>query len=106
MWTRVAVCIYLSPIMSHQTVSSPAATISGIVGIVLYVAIGFVYLASGLVVPAPWLFPLWGIWLVGLYLLIRVFRIRRAWTPLIAVGAAAFWWLYVTLGGLYLGWTA
>jgi hypothetical protein len=92
--------------MSDQTTSSPAATISGVVGIVLYVATGFVYVTSGLVVPAPWLFPLWGIWLVGLYLLIRVFRNRRAWTPLVAVGAAAVWWLYVTLGGLILDWTA
>ena len=92
--------------MSDQNTSSPTATISGVVGIVLYVATGFVYLTSGLVVPAPWLFPLWGVWLVGLYVLIRVFGNRREWTPLVAVAAAAVWWLYVTLGGLFLDWTA
>ncbi|HEX6301114.1 MAG TPA: hypothetical protein VF148_11670 [Acidimicrobiia bacterium] len=92
--------------MPDQTTSNPTATISGVVGIVLYAATGFVYLTSGLVVPAPWLFLLWGVWLVGLYPLVRVFRHRRAWTPLVAVGAAAVWWLYVTLGGLFLDWTA
>lgn len=82
------------------------ATISGVVGIILYAVTGFFYLTSGLVVPAPWLFVLWGVWLVGLYLLVWVFRNRRAWTPLVAIGAAAIWWIYVTLGGEFFDWTA
>lgn len=63
--------------MSGRT-PSPTATISGVVGIVMYAATGFVYLTSGLVVPAPWLLPLWAVWVAGLYLLIRVLRNRRA----------------------------
>jgi len=84
---------------------SPAATISGIVGIGLYLVVGFFYLSSGLVVPGPWLLILWAIWLAGIYVLVLVFRRRRAWTPLVAVAAAAVWWIYVTVGEAVFGWT-
>ena len=80
--------------------------ISGILGIVLYVATGFIYLASGLVVPTPWLLLLWAIWVAGLYVLVTVFRGRRAWTPLVAVGAAVLWWLLLTIGETVFDWTA
>lgn len=83
-----------------------AATVSGIIGIALYVATGFFYLVSGLVVPAPWLFLLWAIWVAGIYVLVTVFRRARAWTPAVAVAAAVLWWLYVTIGGAFLDWTA
>ena len=79
---------------------------SGILGIVLYLATGFLYLAGGLVVPAPWLLLLWAIWVAGLYLLVIVFRSRRVWTPLVAVGAAVFWWLFLTIGENVFDWTA
>jgi hypothetical protein len=84
---------------------SPAATISGIVGIGLYLVIGFFYLSSGLMVPGPWLFILWAIWLAGIYVLVVVFRRRRAWTPLVAVAAAGVWWIYLTVGEAVFGWT-
>ncbi|MGH8945101.1 MAG: hypothetical protein ACRDVL_03015 [Acidimicrobiia bacterium] len=79
---------------------------SGVLGIGLYLAVGFVYLVSGLVVPPPWLVVLWMIWLVGLYPLVMVFRRRRVWTPLVPVAAAVFWALYLTIGEMLLGWTA
>ena len=51
----------------------------GIVGLLGYVAVGFFpYLASGLMVPGPWLFILWAIWVVGLVLAWRTFRRRPA----------------------------
>ena len=78
----------------------------GVVGIVLYIAVGFFYLMAGLMVPAPWLFVLWAIWLIGWWLVVRVFRERRALTPLIAVLAVGFWYVYITVGGAFLGWTA
>jgi hypothetical protein len=87
------------------TTHSPAATISGIIGIALYLVVGFFYLSS-LMVPGPWLFILWGIWLAGIYPLISVLRRRRAWTPVVAVAAAVVWWLFVTIGEALLGWTA
>ena len=85
---------------------STGETVLGVLGIVLYAATGLVYVSSGLVVPAPWLFGLWVVWAAGIWLLVRVFRRARAWTPLVAVGAVAFWWVYVTIGEAALGWTA
>lgn len=83
-----------------------AATVVGVLGIVLYLAVGFLYLTSGLVVPFPWLFVLWGVWILGLYPLVRLFRSRRVWVPAVAVGAILFWWAFVSLGGAVLDWTA
>lgn len=82
------------------------ATVIGVLGIVLYLAVGFVYLVSGLVVPPPWLVVLWLIWLAGVYPLVLVFQRRRAWTPLLAVAAAVVWFLYLTIGEAMLDWTA
>ena len=73
---------------------------------VLYLATGFLYLTSGLVVPFPWLIILWLIWLAGIYLLVKNYQTRRAWTPLLAVLALAFWWLYISMGETLFGWTA
>jgi len=80
--------------------------ILGIVGIILYLIVGYFYLVSGLVVPGVWLIVLWLIWIAGIYVLVRVFRTARAWTPLVAVGAMAVWAIYVSLGGALLDWTA
>lgn len=85
---------------------SSGETVLGVLGIVLYAATGLVYVSSGLVVPAPWLFGLWAVWAAGIWLLVRVFSRARAWTPLVAVGAVAFWWAYLAIGEAALGWTA
>jgi hypothetical protein len=83
-----------------------AATALGVIGIVLYALVGFVYLISGLMVPAPWLVLLWAVWVGGIYPLVTTFRNRRIWTPLLAVAALGFWWLYLTLGEVFAGWIA
>jgi hypothetical protein len=93
--------------VTTETEAWPASRIVALVGIILYLATGvFPYLASGLVAP------LWGIaalyvgWLVGLWVTIRLFRARSAWTlamPLVALG---FWWLVITLGESFFDWTA
>jgi hypothetical protein len=93
--------------MQDETqVRETAATVSGIIGIVLYVAVGFVYLTSGLVVPYPWLLVLWAVWAAGIYALVTVFRARRVWTPAVPLAAALFWWVFLTVGENMLGWTA
>lgn len=84
----------------------PMATISGFAGVGLYLLVGFFYLSSGLVVPPPWLLVLWAIWIAGIYALVTAFRKRRAWTPVVAVAAAAVWWTYLMIGGSFFGWTA
>lgn len=78
----------------------------GVAGIVLYGLSGLLYLASGLIVPLPWLVALWVFWLVGVYALVLTFRRRRPYTALLAAAAVVFWWLYVALGESLLGWTA
>ena len=82
------------------------ATISGLAGLGLYLLMGFFYLSSGLVVPPPWLWLLWAIWIAGLYPLVTVFRRRRVWTPVVAVVAAVVWWFYLAAGGTFFNWTA
>jgi hypothetical protein len=78
----------------------------GILGIVLYVLVGWLYFASGLLVPAPWYLVLWGVWIAGWWIVVSVYRSRPPATGLVALGAAAFWWLAVQLGDWFLGWTA
>jgi hypothetical protein len=68
--------------------------IAGVLGLILYLGVGFFYLTSGLVVPFPWLALLWAIWLGGLFWAVLVYRSRPAW------------FLFVTAGERFLGWTA
>ncbi len=82
------------------------STFSGVIGVVLYLAVGFVYLVSGLGVPIPWLLLLWLVWIVGLFFLYRMWQGFRAWTPVVAAAALAFWALYLFVGSALLGWTA
>jgi hypothetical protein len=63
------------------------------------------YLSSGLVIPAPWLFLLWAVWIVGLILAWRTFRSRPALVLVLPVAAVAFWYLYLVAGEQLLGWT-
>jgi len=73
---------------------------------VLYVMVGWLYLGSGLVMPYPWVFLMWAVWLAGLVVLLRIFRRARAWTPAVAVGALAFWVIVIQTGSWIFGWTA
>lgn len=82
------------------------ATISGVVGIVLYLLVGFLYLVSGLVVPPPWLVLLWLIWLGGVYPLVLIFQRNRVWAPTVALAALVVWFVYLTVGDVLLDWTA
>ncbi len=82
------------------------ASVSGILGVVLYGAVGLLYLVSGLLVPIPWLIPLWVLWFAGVLLLVRLFRTQRVATPLLALALALIWLAYITFGDAVLGWTA
>lgn len=84
-----------------------ARRILGLVGLLAYLVVGFIpYLASGLMVPGPWLYVLWAVWIVGLALAWRTFQKRPAMVLLFAPAAVAFWFVYVTAGEQLLGWTA
>lgn len=85
---------------------SPAlARTLGVIGLLLYMGVGFFYLSSGLVVPGVALIILWLVWLGGIWLLLRVFKRRPELTFLVPLGATAFWFLYLTVGEALFGWT-
>ena len=78
----------------------------GWIGIAGHVVVGYLYLVSGLVVPAWALGVLFVIWLGLLWLAISLLRRRPAWTLLVPVGAVAIWLAIVSAGDAWLGWTA
>ncbi len=80
--------------------------VAGVIGLVLYLGVGFFYLSSGLVVPFPWLSLLWAVWLAGLIWALLVFRSRPPFVLLFAPAAFGFWLLFLTAGERLLGWTA
>jgi hypothetical protein len=80
--------------------------ILGIIGIALYALVGVLYLASGLVMPYPWVFGMWALWIGGFVVVARVFSQSRVWTPAVAVVAVGLWVIIVQLGSWLFGWTA
>jgi hypothetical protein len=77
-----------------------------IIGLILFVGTGFLYLASGLVAPLWGIALLWVIWLGLLWLLVRSWK-RSAVTVLaIPFIAAAVWFLVISLGEAVFEWTA
>lgn len=78
-----------------------------IAGLGLFGIVAFFYLASGLVVPTwPWLIILN---VIGAYAFVMTIRLSadQWWIALVGpVLAVVFWYLYVNLGGAFLGWTA
>ncbi len=75
------------------------------VAVALQLVAGFFYLASGLLAPLWAIIVLWAVWLLLLGMLIVTWR-RRPWWSL-AVGPVAFilWFLALTAGEKFLGWT-
>ena len=76
-----------------------------VAGFALLVPVGLLYVASGLVVPLPWLV---GVWALGAAVVaFAVWSRRRPWvvlaTPVVAV---VLWVVIVTVGEALLDWTA
>jgi hypothetical protein len=86
--------------------SAGMARTLGILGLLLYLVVGFLYFGAALMVPGLALAILWMVWLAGVWLLLRVFKRRPELTFLVPLGAAVFWYLYLSLGEVLLGWTA
>jgi hypothetical protein len=91
--------------MRVSEVLSPAQIGMLVVGYVLLGALAYLYLASGLVVPAPWLWGLWAVGLVMIGLSIRWWRRPLLVLALSFVGAL-FWLAYVQGLGSLFDWTA
>ncbi|MEE9298262.1 MAG: hypothetical protein V3V29_04425 [Acidimicrobiia bacterium] len=78
----------------------------GTVGVVSYLAVGVLYLGSGLVVPQSVVYPLWTIWVLGFVATIRLTARRPSWSLLAAPVALAFWVGFVQTGSWLFGWKA
>jgi hypothetical protein len=85
--------------------AEPSKRVLSYVGFLVYVAEGLVYLVGGLLfVPGLWLVPLWGGWLVGLWVAYRLMLRRSHWVVAAAPVALAVLWAYVTAGWAMWGW--
>jgi hypothetical protein len=85
--------------------TEPSKRVFSYVGFLVYVAVGLVYLVGGLFfVPGLWLVPLWGGWLVGLWVAYRLMLRRSYWVVVAAPVALAILWAYVTAGWAMWGW--
>jgi hypothetical protein len=92
-------------VVRASSVLTPALLGMLVVGYVLLGALAYLYLASGLVVPAPWL---WGLWAIGVALIgLSVLWWRR---PLLVLAlpfvGALIWLAYVQGLGSLFDWTA
>jgi hypothetical protein len=97
-----------SPADQHRTAAprtgrGPLA--AAIVALLAMAPTGFFYAASGLLVPGPWLYLMWLLYLVLLGL--GVWLARRGSYAVLAVPvvAAVAWWGIISLGEAYLDWT-
>lgn len=78
---------------------------SSYVGFLAYLATGLVFVVGGVFfVPGLWLLPLWGGWLLGLWVAYRLMRRRSSWVLAVAPGALVVLWAYVTAGWALWGW--
>ena len=94
--------------MGHAAVmtDSPAGPrIAAVIALLAMVPVGFFYLASGLLVPGPWLFLLWVLFLVIVSVGVRLFRRRSNLLLAVPVVAAVVWLGTLTAGEAWLGWT-
>jgi len=81
-------------------------SVVGWAGIALQLLAGFLYLMSGLMVPAPWVAVLWLLWAALFAVAVRVRGRRPVWTPLVALLSVVLWWAALSAGEMVLGWTA
>lgn len=87
-----------------DTTPTVAQRVLVIVGLLIYLATGFIYLTSGLVVPGLALFLLWFVWLVGIGVVARMVARWSLWVLAAGPVAMVFWWLYLMVGEALFGW--
>lgn len=75
------------------------------IGLVAYLATGFIYFTSGLVVPGVALIVLWLIWLAGMWFVAKLVARWSWWALASAPTAVLFWLAYLSLGEALFGWT-
>jgi len=90
------------PAVARRTAGPTAAAV---VALLAMLPVGFFYAASGLIVPGPWLFLLWVVFLVLVWVGVRLFRRRSFLVLAVPVVAAALWFGTLSAGEAWLGWT-
>lgn len=76
-----------------------------VVGFVLLVPVGLLYLGSVLIVPAPWVLAVWALWVV-LVAGAVAFRRRPGIVLAVPVVAVVLWLAILSAGSALFGWTA
>lgn len=85
----------------------PYARTAGGIGIALHLTVvAWLYLAAGLVAPPSGTAVLLVLWLGLLAVAVLLWRERPAWALAVPVAAVGVWALTVTLGEIFLGWSA
>lgn len=79
---------------------------AAIVALLLMLPIGFQYLVSGLVVPAPDLYGMYALFGALLAVAALLARRRSWWVLAVPPAASGLWFLLIWLGGQYWGWQA
>lgn len=74
-------------------------------GCLLHAVVGVFVFSSGLVAPAWAVAALVAVWFAGAALLWR-WRRRPGWALLVPVATGAVWFLAISAGGAWLGWSA
>jgi hypothetical protein len=96
--------------MSDATQTAPRTpsrgrSVAAVLALLAMAPVGFFYAASGLVVPGPWLYLMWLLYLVLLAAAVVLTRRRSYLVLVVPPVAGAVWWGLVTLGDAYWGWT-
>ena len=77
-----------------------------VLAVLAHLGAGILYLAAGLVAPLWAVLLLWALWLVLLWVLVRVWRRRPLLALAVPVAAVALFFAAITAGEQLLGWTA
>ena len=83
----------------------PGFVVAAVLAWLAMVPVGFFYAASGLLVPGPYLFGMWAIYVA---LLVATFLLTRRRSLLVLVPpivGAVLWWAIVSAGEAWLDWT-
>ena len=95
----------MSILISVRSLPALVAPAMTVLGFALFAPVSILFLASGLVVPQPWLTMLWAVG--AAFLGYAIVNRHRPWIVLAAPVAAILLWIaLLTLGGALLNWTA
>lgn len=87
------------------TAPSPGRTAAAAVALTLMVPVGFMYLTTGLVAPAPDVFGVYALFAALVVIAVRLARRHSWWVLAVPAASAALWFLVLLAGGELLDWS-